>query len=174
MALAENDEPVALADDITPLPPVAPAKPVAEAREAEPMKSLQPKAPELATPGAAAALLEVSGTAVELLPDGAVLVLEGKTNFRLYRAWLLATTKFAGGGSRTTYLRLQRMDGASVEQRYGPGRTRRGPHSVLSFHAGELHVALRFEGLDKPYRAFAEKVLLQSHVPSKNATSPGQ
>ncbi len=57
VALAENDEPVALPDDATPLPPVAPPKPVTEVRDAEPMKSPQPKAPELATPAAAAALL---------------------------------------------------------------------------------------------------------------------
>ena len=187
----ENDEPVALLDDVTPMPPVLPAAippaskppsaaanpyafdlglptatPPAAAAEPEPVKAPEPKAAETApqvTP-------EISGIAVELLPDGTLLLVEGKTTFRLQRSWLTAITKFADGSGRTSYLRLSRLDGASVEQRFAAGPTRRGPHSVLCFHAGALHAALRFEGSDKSYRAFAEKVLLLCSASSKPAS----
>ena len=119
----------------------------------------------------AIALAEVSGTPVELLADNTLGLFEGKTSFRLHRTWLLAITKYAGGPARTVYLRRARLDGVTLEQRYeaGPGP---GPHAVLIFQAGDLHAALSFEGSDKPYRAFAEKVLLQSGAPGKPAASP--
>jgi len=55
--------------------------------------------------------------------------------------------------------------GSSNSGTTSPGATRtRTP--FLSFHAGEQTVRLIFEGSDKPYRAFIEKVLLHG-VPSK-------
>src|SRR5207245_1422446 len=96
--------------------------------EPEPAKPAEPaKAP--AQPRPTAILAEVSGTPAELLPGDSVRLLEGKTTLRLYRAWLLAVTKYAGGVGRTNYLRLQRLDGATLEQRAEPGPGRREAHA---------------------------------------------
>jgi len=107
---------------------------------------------------------EVSGKAVDLLPDDRVRLLEGRTSFRLHRAWLLAVTRFMDGTIRYSYLRLQRLDGVVLEHRHESGRTNKPPHAVLTFYAGGLTVSMAISGSDKPYRSFAEKALLQSNL----------
>jgi hypothetical protein len=151
----------------------APAKPtpVGEASSAEaaspepPVAPTRTAEPHPASPLPVHAVLEVTGRAVDLLPDHTLRPLDGKTSFRLHRAWLLAVTKLADGATRMAYLRLSSIDAGIVERRYEAGRGQKEPYPVLSFHAGEQTVALIFEGSDKPCRGFIEKVLLHGLSP---------
>jgi hypothetical protein len=126
----------------------------------------QPTSQNSPVPAAShAAMPEISGNPVDLLPDFSIRLNEGRTTFRLHRAWLLAVTKYSDGTSRVSYLRLPRIDAGVIEQRHEAGRGKYGPHSVLVFHVGDHSEALAFEGSDKPYRAFIEKVLLHGSPP---------
>jgi hypothetical protein len=144
-------------------PEPKPAPRVEEPRPEPPPAKTEPKTDEVTH---IPATLEVSGQPVELLPDESAQLLDGKTVFRLSRTWLVAATKFADGTSRNVYLRLQRIDAAIVEQRFGPRRGKAGSISVLAFRAGNTEVALAFHGPDKPYRSFAEKVIVISNTGS--------
>ena len=79
---------------------------------------------------------------------------------RLHKAWVYVATKLADQTSHTTYLPLQGIDAAILDQRFEAGRKRSEPHSLLIFHSGAVAVGLVFQGNDKPYRNFLEKVLL--------------
>ncbi len=151
-------------------PPVAPASmasgPMAAPGKLSESKSESKPAPKVGAapimPAAGAA--EVTGRAVEFLPDDSLHLLDGKTIFRLHRSWLLATSKFADGSTRSTYLRLQRIDAGILEQRPSTSRGKVGPHSLLTFVAGETRVGLVFQGSDKLYRTFLERALLLGNV----------
>ena len=151
----------------TPMSVTAPAMP-----ELPPVPP--PPAPEMpAAPAPTTPVPEISGRAVELLSDHSLRLVDGRTTFRLHRAWLLAVTRYSDGTSRMAYLRLQRIDAGVIEQRHEVGRGKQGSHSVLVFHAGELSEGFVFEGSDKPYRAFIEKVLLHGSVPKPSGTHKG-
>ncbi len=101
---------------------------------------------------------------MEILPDDSIRLLDGKTTFRLHRAWVLAASKFADGTSRTVYLRLARLDAGIIDQRPNPTRGKNEPVSILSFAAGSVRAALVMQGSEKSYRAFLEKTLLVSSM----------
>jgi len=128
-----------------------------------------PSVPATATPsgGNPAVIVEVTGQAVELLPDDEVRLLDGTTMFRLHRAWVYAATKLADETMRTAYLPLQRIDVAILDQRFETGRKKGEPHSLLIFYSGSFATGLVFQGNDKPYRSFLEKVLLVAN-PTKH------
>jgi hypothetical protein len=158
-------EPVEEEPEPLPPPPAPKApepKPTPKAEEPKPKPEPPPPKTEPKTDEVThiPATIEVSGEPVELLPDDSAQLLEGKTVFRLSKTWLVAVTKFADGMSRHVYLRLQRIDAAIVEQRPGPRRGKGGSVSILAFRAGNVEIALAFQGSDKPYRSFAEKVIL--------------
>lgn len=102
---------------------------------------------------------EVLGQAVEVLPADAARLQDGRITFRLQPDWLLAATKFNDGTTKNVYLRLSQIDSAVLEQRPATRRNKGGPFPVLAFTAGITQVALAFQGSEKPYRAFLEKVL---------------
>lgn len=135
-----------------------PAAPPTTVTVVKPTKQLDPP-PETK---AAAAAAEVIGRAVEWLPDDSLRLLEGKTSFRLHRGCLLASSRFADGSNRTVYLRLQRIDAGILDQRSSQTRGKSEPLSLLAFSAGAVRVGLVFQGSEKAYRAFLERVLSQS------------
>ena len=137
-------------------------KPAERKPPARPGDSGKPKSS--AAPSASAPLAEVTGRTVDLLPDNSLQIMDGKTSFRLCRPWLLATSKFADGSARTSYLRLQGIDAAILDQRPVAVRGKGGPQSLLAFVAGNVRVGLLFQGNEAPYRAFLEKVLLLSNA----------
>jgi len=133
-------------------------------------KKKAPLPPTMITPvgGTPSVVVEVSGQAVELLPGAEVRLLEGTTMFRLHKAWVYVATKLADETSHTVYLPLQRIDAAILDQRFEAGRKRSEPHSLLIFQSGAVAVGLMFQGNDKPYRNFLEKVLLVAN-PARHA-----
>jgi GYF domain 2 len=118
--------------------------------------------------GTPSVVVEVTGQAVELLPGDEVRLLEGSTMFRLHRAWVYVATKLADETTHTTYLPLQRIDAAILDQRFEAGRKKSEPHSLLIFHSGAVAAGLVFQGSDKAYRNFLEKVLLLAN-PTKHS-----
>jgi hypothetical protein len=126
-------------------------------------KATETRAPTMNTPagGTPSVVVEVSGQAVEILPGDEVHLLEGTTMFRLHRAWVHVSTKLADETTRTIYLPLHRIDAAMLDQRFEAGR-KKSAHSVLVFQSGMLAVGLAYQGSEKPFRNFLEKVLLLS------------
>jgi hypothetical protein len=147
--------------------PMAP--PVAPPPRPPASKKAAPPTPTMTTPagGTPSVVVEVTGRAVELLPGDEVRLLEGATMFRLHKAWVYMATKLADETTHTIYLPLQRIDAAVLDQRFEAGRKRSEPHSLLIFHSGAVAVGLVFQGSDKPYRNFLEKVLLVAN-PTKH------
>jgi GYF domain 2 len=121
---------------------------------------------DIAVAPAPASAAEISGRAVDIMPDDSLNLLDGKTTFRLHRSWLLVTSRFSDGSTRSTYLRLQQIDAGILDQRPNTSRGRAGPTSLLSFTAGSIRVGLVFQGSDKLYRTFLERVLLLGNVAS--------
>jgi hypothetical protein len=113
---------------------------------------------------------EVTGHAIELLPDGCARPLDGKSVFRLHRSWLMFATKFNDNTARAVYFRLEQIDAATIEHRLAPARFKGGPYSILTFSAGEVHASLAFQGSDKLYRTFLERVLLQCNSAGKSSS----
>jgi hypothetical protein len=105
-------------------------------------------------------LAEVSGPAVELLPDDLAAPTGGTAVLRLTPGWLAAQMVLPDGLSRETYLRLARLEAAALG---GRRRARAGvdASTVLSFHAGGQAVAVLCEGDAAPFRAFLRRVLEQ-------------
>jgi len=137
--------------------PAAPA-PLDETPAAEPEPA---GAPAVAIPvPAAQAHLEITGQAIDLLPDETIRLHDGKTTLRVGRAWLQALTRYKDGSQRTAYLRLQQIDAAVLDSRFEIGRGRVTPHPVLVFQAGEAAIGIVLSSADKAARAFAERVLL--------------
>jgi len=158
----EQEEPVPVAAPAEPPPPPS-AKP--EPRPSQKVEEPKPEAqpaldPKTDVVGVVQPTVEVTGQAVELLADDTARPLDGKIVFRLTRNWLLASSRFGDGTTRSVYIRPQRIEAAILEQRPGPPRTKGGPYAVLAFRGSGVEVALSFHGSDKPYRAFLEKVLL--------------
>jgi len=131
--------------------------PKAEEFKPEPAPNAGPKTDVV---GAVVQPIEVAGQAVELLADQTARPADGKVFFRLTRNWLLASSRFADGTTRSVYLRPQKIDVAILEQRPAAPRTKGGPYPVLAFRGGGVEVALSFHGSDKPFRTFLEKVIL--------------
>jgi uncharacterized protein DUF4339 len=114
---------------------------------------------------------EVTGNAIELVADGTARPMDGKSVFRLHRSWLLFATKFNDETSRAVYLRLEQIDAGIIEHRPAPPHSKGGPYAVLTFSAGEVHVSLAFQGSEKLYRAFLEKVLMQCNTVSNHSAN---
>jgi hypothetical protein len=152
---------------LTMMPPQpAVVNPVSAAPPPRPQVPKKTVSPTTTTPagGMPAVVVEVTGQAVELLPGGEVRLLEGTTMFRLHKAWVYTATKLADETSHTTYLPLHRIDAAIMDQRFEAGRKRSAAHSLLIFHSGAVAVGLVFQGSDKMYRNFLEKVLLLANT----------
>lgn len=105
----------------------------------------------------------VSGSAVDLLPDGGVALTGGRTTLRLTGRWLMAKTSGTGGPDRLACLRLSKLEAAFLGGRpeMGPKGARRGTQMVLSFHVGGQSVAVACAEGDKTCATFLEKVLRQ-------------
>src|SRR5262245_31538212 len=136
--------------ELAPPPPVVEDIPVAKAAEPkvapraqeptfEPAPSTGPKTDVV---GPVVTTVEVTGQAVELLPDDTARPIDGKAYFRLTRNWLLASIRFADGTTRTVYLRPQMIEAAILDQRPAAPRTKGGPFPVLAFRSGNVEVAL--------------------------------
>ncbi|HEV3143435.1 MAG TPA: GYF domain-containing protein [Gemmataceae bacterium] len=140
----------------------APAPASRPVRSHQPAKKSPSPAQTLTTPsgGTPAVVVEVTGRAVELLPDDEVRLLEGTTVFRLHRAWVYVSTRLADETTRAVYLPLHRIDAAILDHRYEASRKKGEPQPLLIFQSGAVAVGLVIQGNDKPYRNFLEKVLL--------------
>lgn len=112
--------------------------------------------------------IEISGLAIDLLPDETIRLHDGKTTLRLSRAWLSAITRYKDGSQRTVYLRLQRIDAAILDSRFEVGRGRVSPHPVLVFHAGSAAVGIALPNADKAARSFIERVLVHASATPKS------
>jgi hypothetical protein len=146
--------------------PAAPAGAVIE--EPIPFAEFQAEAPPPARPStvgglgpaelAGAVLAEVTGPAVELLPDELAAPTGGMVVLQLTPDWLAARAVAPDGLSRETYLRLGRLEAATLGGRRKV-RAGRETYTVLSFHAGGQTVAVLCEGDPGPYRTFLQRVL---------------
>jgi GYF domain 2 len=184
--LIDSDAPGTIADsNIQPIgnpmgkEPAAPADlPLAEAIDEVPSASrTEPKSPpsksaeskfearqsgktDIISAPAVTVAAEVTGRAVDFLPDDSLHLLDGKTSFRLHRSWLHAVSKFADGSTRSIYLRLQQIDAGILDQRPTTSRGKSAPSSLLAFVAGDTRIGLVFHDSDKLYRTFLERTLL--------------
>lgn len=172
----ELDEPIDLpeAEALPDEPPAAPAPAPKPAKSSDSRPDSKPVVKIEAANIPTAAPGEVLGRAVELLPDDSLRLMDGKTSFRLHRAWLIVTSKFADGSARTAYIRLQRIDAGILDQRSSHTRSKTDSHSLLAFIAGDVRVGLVFQGSDKPYRAFLEKALLLSNASGSSPRPAGK
>jgi hypothetical protein len=125
--------------------PVEP--PVAESEPEVPM-ALPASAVDLPPPKTTA---ELTGPEVTLQADGSAQPTGAVVELSVTGGWLSAKSAAPSGEVAETWLRLGRLEAASLRDRPGAGL-------VLSFHAGSQTVAVQCDGDSEAARAFLRRV----------------